>query len=50
MDKAIGQVGIKEKLANTTVKWSPHAPNLLALGSAENFSVVGKGLVQVKKV
>ena len=50
MDGKSFQVGIKEKLANTTVKWSPHAPNLLALGSAENFSVVGKGVIQIKKI
>lgn len=43
-------LGIKEKLSNTTVKWSPHAPNILALGSAENFAVVGKGIVQIKKI
>lgn len=50
MDRQSMQVGIKEKLANTAVKWSPHAPGILALGSAENFGVVGKGIVQVKKV
>lgn len=37
-------------MANTAVKWSPHAPNLLALGSAQNFSVVGKGLIQIKRI
>lgn len=44
------QLGIKEKLANTAIKWSPHEPSLIALGSAENFGVVGKGVVQIKKI
>ena len=43
-------IGIKEKYANTSVKWSPHAPNMLALGSADNFGVVGKGLTQIKSI
>lgn len=46
----VRQIGIKEKLANTAVKWSPHAPNVIALGSAENFGVVGKGVVQIKRL
>ena len=30
------------------MKWSPHAPGLLAMGTGANFGVVGKGGVQVK--
>lgn len=50
MDRPGISIGVKEKLANTTIKWSPHAPNILALGSSENFGVVGKGVVQIKKI
>lgn len=49
MDKPAG-VGIKEPMAKTAVKWSPHGPNMLAVGSAENFGVVGKGMTQIKRI
>lgn len=50
MEKPIRQYGVKEPTAFTSVKWSPHAPNLLALGTAANFGIVGKGGVQIKSL
>lgn len=50
MDKGSTGIGVHEKLANTSAKWSPHVPNMIALGSAENFGVVGKGITQIKKI
>jgi hypothetical protein len=50
MEKPIRQYGVKEPTAFTCVKWSSHAPNLLALGTAANFGIVGKGGVQVKSL
>ena len=50
MDRQSVSLGSREKFSNTAIKWSPHAANILALGSAENFGVVGKGIVQIKKI
>lgn len=50
MERAIRQYGIKEPTSFTCVKWSPHTPNLLALGSGANFGVVGKGAVHLKAI
>ena len=50
MERPIRQYGIKEPVAYTNVKWSSHNPNLLALGTAANFGIVGKGGVQIKSV
>lgn len=44
------QLGIKEKWAHTKAKWSPHAPDVIAVGSAENFGIAGRGMTQVKKI
>ena len=44
------QYGVKEPTSFTCVKWSPHSPGLLALGTGANFGVVGKGGVQVKAI
>jgi hypothetical protein len=32
------------------MKWSPHSANLLAIGSAANFGIVGTGAVHVKAI
>jgi len=48
MEKPIRQFGIKEPTAFTSVKWSSHSPGLLALGTAANFGIVGKGGVTIK--
>ena len=32
------------------MKWSPHAPNVFAVGMADNFGIVGKGITQVKSI
>jgi len=50
MEKPIRQYAVKEPTSFTCVKWSSHAPNLLALGTAANFGIVGKGGVQVKSL
>ena len=50
MQKPIRQYGTKQPTSYTCVKWSPHAPGLLAIGTAANFGVVGKGGVQVKAI
>lgn len=50
MEKPIRQFGIKEPTAFTCVKWSSHAPGLLAVGTAANFGIVGKGGVTVKSL
>lgn len=50
MERPIRQYGIKEPTAFTCVKWSPHTPNVLALGSGANFGVVGKGSVHLKAI
>jgi hypothetical protein len=50
MEKPVRQYGVKEPASFTCVKWSSHAPNLLALGTAANFGIVGKGGVQVKSL
>ena len=50
MDPQAFSIGIKEKMSNTAIRWSPHEPGILALGSAENFGVVGKGVTQIKKI
>jgi hypothetical protein len=48
MEKPIRQYGIREKMAITNVKWSPHTANLFAVSSASNFGVVGTGSTQIK--
>lgn len=50
MEKPIRQYGVREPTSFTCVKWSPHAPGLLAVGTGTNFGVVGKGGVQVKTI
>lgn len=50
MEKPIRQYGVREPTSFTCVKWSPHAPGLLAVGTGANFGVVGKGGVQVKTI
>lgn len=50
MEKPVRQYGVKEPTSFTCVKWSSHAPNLLAVGTAANFGIVGKGGVQVKSL
>lgn len=40
----------KEKLAHTSLKFSPINPNLVAVSSAANFGVVGKGVAQIKSM
>jgi hypothetical protein len=30
------------------MKWSPHSRDLLAIGSAANFGIVGTGAVHIK--
>lgn len=50
MERPIRQYGIKEPTSFTSVKWSPHAPGILALGTGANFGVVGKGAVHIKAI
>ena len=50
MESPMRQYGVREPNAFTCVKWSPHTPGLLALGTGANFGVVGKGGVQVKAI
>lgn len=38
----------KDQLAHTSLKFSPHAENILAIGSAANFGIVGKGNAQIR--
>jgi hypothetical protein len=40
----------KEKMAHTSLKFSPINPSLVAVSSAVNFGIVGKGVAQVKKM
>jgi len=40
----------KDKMAHTSLKFSPINPNLVAVTSAANFGVVGKGIAQVKSM
>ena len=50
MEKPMRQFSVKEPTSFTCVKWSPHHPNLLAVGTAANFGIVGKGGVQIKGI
>jgi hypothetical protein len=50
MERAIRQYGVKEPTSFTCVKWCPHVPNLLAVGSGANYGVVGKGAVHLKAI
>lgn len=44
------QIGIRQKWPITKAKWSPHSPDIVAIGLSENFGIVGKGMCQVKKI
>ena len=50
MERPIRQYGIKEPTSFTCLKWSSHAPGVMALGTAANFGIVGKGGVQIKSL
>lgn len=39
---------VKDALAHTSLKFSPHSDKLLAVGSAANFGIVGKGNAQIR--
>ena len=38
----------KDTLAHTALKFSPHSDKLMAIGSAANFGIVGKGNAQIR--